>query len=366
MAKSFKDFIFLDKRLSDLDSHYIAVDFDQDPDSYFAFARDIEYGDTNRYRSEPGSVRSKPGDKLKFELHIIKDPDVYARQSERIITPSDIRELARWLTSTVSSELLSFEYNGDGDGMPRYYYGQFSDIQSFHVAGDVYGLRLMFDCSSPYGYTDDIVHTVACAKETASYTITSQDDRLDEYCYPVIRMAPDVTGQAYFLNLSDCCIYDEGTLAPASSNALLMEQLKEKVSDYALAHGYAAEFQLSEDGQRILTVGDDTALCFLYRDSYGQEHKCIACYVSSTYEYYIVRGGFLCFDVNRDLPVTIDADSLFLYDDIGRMVKLSDLGVADTDYMYWPRLMSGENAFLFWADGCTFTLTYRETRKAGA
>ena len=48
MAKSFNDFIFLDKRLSDLDSHYIAVDFDQDPDPSFAFAKDIEYGDTNR------------------------------------------------------------------------------------------------------------------------------------------------------------------------------------------------------------------------------------------------------------------------------------------------------------------------------
>ena len=370
MAKSFKDFKFLDKRLSDLDSHYMAVDFDQDPDSFFAFAKDIEYGDTNRFRSEPASVRSKPGDRLKFELHIIKDPDFYPDQEERIISPSDLRELARWLTSTVSSELLTFEYDtayGDSQkGMPRFFYGQFTDIQSFHVSGDVYGLRLMFECSSPYGYTDDIVHTVVCEKETASYTITSQDDRLDEYCYPVIRMASSVTGQAWFLNLTDCCIYDQGTLAPAESNVLLMEQLKEKVSAYGLAHGYAPEFQLSEDGQQIITVGDDTALCFLYRDTYGQEHKCIACYVSSTYEYYIVRGGFLCFDLNRELPVTLDAEHLFIYDDIGRMVKLSDLGVADTDYMYWPKLANGENALLFWAEDCIFTITYKETRKAGA
>ncbi|WP_138262096.1 phage tail domain-containing protein [[Clostridium] hylemonae] len=366
MAKSFNDFIFLDKRLSDLDSHYIAVDFDQDPDPSFAFAKDIEYGDTNRYRSEPGSVRARPGDKLKFELHIIKDPDAYPAQADRIITSADIRDLARWLTSTVSSELLAFEYGSGQEDTPRFFYGQFSDIQSFHVAGDVYGLRLMFDCSSPYGYTDDIVHTAACTGETVSYTITSHDDRLDEYCYPVIRMASAVTGQAYFLNLSDCCIYDQGTIVPAASNARLMEQLQEKVSAYGLAHGYAPEFQLTEDGQHIVTAGNDTAVCFLYRDVYGQEHKCIACYVASTYEYYIVRGGFLCFDLYRELPVTIDGNSLFIFDDIGRMVKLSDLGVTDTDYMYWPRLVNGENTLLFWAEDCTFTITYRETRKAGA
>ena len=79
-----------------------------------------------------------------------------------------------------------------------------------------------------------------------------------------------------------------------------------------------------------------------------------------------MRGGFLCFDLYRELPVTIDGNSLFIFDDIGRMVKLSDLGVTDTDYMYWPRLVNGENTLLFWAEDCTFTITYRETRKAGA
>lgn len=366
MAKDFKDFVYLHRRLSDLETHYIAVDFDQDPDPSFAFARDIDYGETSRYRTEPNTASVTNGDRLKFELHIIKDPLMYPSQTDRSLTPSDIREVARWLTSTVSTEMLTFEYEESTADVPRYFQGQFTDIQPFHVSGEIYGLRLIFECSSPYGYTDDITHLITCHGDTEVYTITSQDDRLDAFCYPVIHISPAITGQAYFLNLTDCHIYDEGTLSPAGANAQLMEQLKNKVSDYGIAHGYAPEFQLSDNGQDIVTIGSDTALCFLYRDPYGQIHKCIACYIPSTYQYYIVRGGFMYLDVRRELPVRIDAAHLFIFDDLNRMVKFSDMGITDTDYIYWPRLGSGENTFLFWAEDCTFTITYKETRKAGA
>ena len=53
MAKYFKDFTFVGKKFSELNGRYISVDFEQSPEHSFAFSRDINYGDLNRFRTEP-------------------------------------------------------------------------------------------------------------------------------------------------------------------------------------------------------------------------------------------------------------------------------------------------------------------------
>lgn len=368
MAKNFKDFTFLGKKLSELNGHYVSVDFNQNPDSAFAFGRDINYGDTNRYRTEPNVGYSYLSDKLQFELHLVKDEEYLETPSEALFTDADIREITRWLTSTSSSEYLAFDYADDEYYCTPYYYGQFSDIKPFNVNGDVYGLILVFECSTPYGYTDEIVDTFSCREGISRYTLYNQDDRLNDYCYPTLHITSNMTGDIFFCNLSDCEIHKQGTLPVKTTEnnaSVFMTSLQEQIDEYALAKGYATEYVLDDTGA-VSTLCSNTAVPFTFRTSSGQTMKCMAFYDASTLEYFIIQGGFLHIRLLAKLPVHINAEKLLLFDDLNRMIKLSDLGVDDVDYMYFPRLLNGENHLSAWGADCTFTIIHRETRKAGA
>lgn len=365
MAKEFKDFRFSGKKLSDLEEKYISVDFSQNPDTIFALSRNIKYNDTNRFRHEPNVSWSDFDDKLSFELHLVKDDHYYKTQEERILTESNVRSLTRWLTSTDSSKFLELEYDSCTEDNVRFFYGQFVNIEPFNLDGLLYGLKLTFECSSPYGYTDILTDTIHCSSGTASYSLLNQDDRLNAYCYPEITIHSKETGQVYLCNLSDCEIYGEGELEPADTAPFYMEQLLSKISEYGLSHGLAPEYDYLEDHITKKTLCNDTAIQFRFRDSAGMSEKCIACCSTDTRKYYIIRGGFLYLNVKKNLPVIMNSEKLFLFDETGRMIPFCDIGIEDIDYMYWFRLASGTNSLLFWGEDCTFTIRRRETRKVG-
>lgn len=369
MAKDFKDFSFLGKKLSDLDTKYISVDFSQNPDTIFALSRNIKYNDSNRYRHEPNISWSGFDDKLKFELHLVKDDGYYAVQDDRIISEAEVRALTRWLTSTDSSQFLEFDYSENASGSDsesvRFFFGQFVNIEPFNLDGLLYGLKLNFECSSAFGYSDIITDTISCRGDAVSYTLMNQDDRLNDYCYPVISVQPKTDGEAYICNLSDCTILMEGTLVSADSPSFYMEQLMQKIRDYGLSHGYAPGFTYLEDGTTAKTICSNTAVQFWYTASDGSSQKCIACYIISSKKFYIIRGGFLYFNVKKDLQLSIHCEKLFIFDETQHMIKFPDIGISDVDYMYWPRLVSGTNHLLLWGGDLSFTLCHRETRKAG-
>lgn len=98
MAKVFKDFLFANHKLSEF-GNFIAIDFDGDSDISLALERDMEMGDTNKYRIEPNFFGDKWSSPLAFELHIIKHTCKYGNQTELAFSQSEIREITGWLTS---------------------------------------------------------------------------------------------------------------------------------------------------------------------------------------------------------------------------------------------------------------------------
>ena len=54
-----------------------------------------------------------------------------------------------------------------------------------------------------------------------------------------------------------------------------------------------------------------------------------------------------------------------IYDTTNSIISFENLGVKDTDNIYWPRLAYGENILKFTGDA-TFEIVYREPRKVGA
>ena len=366
MAKECKDFTFLGKSLSDLSEPYISVDFDSERARDFALSRSIEYADTVSSRTEPSIRKAALDGHLTFEIHLIKDPDCCLTENDRIFTETQTRELARWLTSTDTSQFLRFTYENAEESDTCLFYGQFTDIQPFLASGELYGLRLTFECATCYGYTDEIVTDVHCQGSTLVSILNHSDD-LNRCRYPKIHLEHEQTGQAYLVNLSDCHIYEDGMLPDASGNEALMELLKGKVEAYALNHGLEVHYRPDPLGDtKVVTIGNNTAIQFYFADSDGSLAKCAAFYRETTRSYYIIEGGFLCLNVKKSLPVHMDCEHVTLFDDIGRMITYESIGMNDVDYFYWPRLLSGENTYFLYAPDCRFTFTHRELRKAGA
>ena len=123
---------------------------------------------------------------------------------------------------------------------------------------------------------------------------------------------------------------------------------------FKLAHDYVTKFdtavEKAETSQSI--------------DNYGCETLCTVFYNTDTKEYKIIAGGFMYMKVYKDLDVVIDCKNMTIEDSIGRMVTYDKLGISDVGYMYWLRLMNGNNSIMFHGN-CEFTIEHIEARKVG-
>ena len=210
MAKKFKDFTFCGEKFSNLLADYISVDFDADGDVSLSMARDMEVGDSNRYKVEANTFYDKWSDNLEIELDLMKNPCKYESQENLEITKSDIRELTRWLTSSHFPEWLNFEYDNETDDAVRYY-GWFSNIETFVAYGSIYGIRMTFRCTTPFGYTNEIVDEISVSNYK-NILISNDSDELESSCYPSIVINPHENGEIYICNLNDANIIATGTL----------------------------------------------------------------------------------------------------------------------------------------------------------
>lgn len=115
MAKYFKDFTFMGKKFKEQFPNYISLDFDENPEINLAMGREMDSGNTNRFRIEANYFGDKWSDGLEFQLHITKNPDKVSELLSMEITKEDIREITRWLTSPHSPTWIEFEYYPDDD-----------------------------------------------------------------------------------------------------------------------------------------------------------------------------------------------------------------------------------------------------------
>lgn len=362
-VKDFKDFKFRNKRLSDLATKYISASFDADVTKELAMERDMDIGTTNRYRVEGNYFGDNWSDTLPIQLNIIKDPCLYKSQNDLEITKSELREITKWLTSSHFPEWIEFEYDTSTDeNEGKFYCGWFNNIETWVVGGKTYGLTLSFKCTTPFAYTEEIIDT----KTTVLYdtfTIINSSDEEENYCYPTLEIKPLENSNIYICNLSDCNILEEGNLNISTGSYI--DDLLNKVEAYAKSNGYTVTYT-GTGTYNIVTVCDDTAVQFYLYDKYNNsEKKCTAFYFPDNHTYKIVDGGFIYMSLLRDLNVYLDSQRLTLHDSLGRMITYEELGISDVDFIYWPRLINGENKFILYGKNVEFTFKHRESRKVG-
>lgn len=356
MSKEFKDFTFAGKSFSELSANYTgSVSFDESDDA-LAMERTMELGERNKYRIEPNYFGATWAGNLKFELNIIKD---ICTEANTDITKADIREITRWLTSPHLPQWIEFEYYPNNDNDVVNYHGWFNNIETWCVGGKVKGLRLHFECTTPFGYTSNITNEY----QVSSYEnvlIFNESDELFDYCYPTVRIYPHGNDQIFICNLSDCKILEADVLPQGDNN---FDSLLNAIDEYALYNG--CDVRYAGNGvYNIVPLCNNTAVQFYLVDKYGVESKCTAFYLSDTKEYKIIQDGFIYMQTYQDLEIDIDCKKLTIMDSIGRMITYDKLGISDVDNMYWFRLINGENNILLFGNA-DFTITHRESRKVG-
>ena len=361
MAKEFKDFTFKDKKFSQLPFKCISVDFEQDSEIPLGLEKDMEVGESTRYRLEPNYFYDKYTGTLEFEMDIVKDPCTYPNQADMEFTKSDIRKFTGWLTSAHYPSWLNLECERDDETLD--YKGFFSNIESWVVAGRTFGLKLHFKCTTPFAWTREIIETVeSTTNSSTSFLITNDTDDENGYYYPRLTIKPHETGDIYICNMSDCNMIKNGTLKKTTTyfDAMIAE-----IKDYANLHKYEIKYINENNDSTPLPLCNDTVVQFSYVDVYGLEKKYTAFYLENTGEYRIIENGFFYLKVQRDNNLEIDCRELVITNEARSIVTYDELGIKSVGHLYFPRLIAGYNSLLIYGN-CDIEIEYREARKVGA
>ena len=360
MAKQFSDFSFCGKRISDLlNIKYISVEYDSDPSKSLGLERDMQKGESTRYRIEPNYFYDTWSAPLEFDLHILKDTCKYQTQTEMEITKSELREITRWLTSSHYPEWIRFS-DEDGNLEEWRYKGWFSNVETFVAYGTVYGFKLHFKCTTSFAWTDVITNSCVCTTYK-NMLVKNDGDDLNDYSYPTIKIHPIKDEEIFICNESDYTLLENGKISVASDD--VFNTIVDKAENYAKLNGYDLEYT-GKGAFNIVSICNDTGVQFKLIDNYGCETLCTVFYNTDTKEYKLISGGFMYMKVYKDLDVVIDCKNMTIEDSIGRMVTYDKLGISDIGYMYWLRLMNGNNSIMLHGN-CEFTIEHIEARKVG-
>lgn len=350
------DFIYDHQSLFDFG--FMIASFEAQNELPFGLERTVDKGDRNKSRERSNVLGVLYTEDLLFTITIIKDICTYPTPEQQIISESDLRNIACWLTSPL--EPLWLETISDGTINDIRYCGIFTNIEPVLV-GNLYGLTLSFQCVSPFGYTHDI-QNVFYLNGKQTLTIKNNSDAFYEYAYPTISIQPTENTDLVLINLSESKEVDSGQIAEEVTDKLLA--LTNKVKDYARRNDCTVKF-VQDETLNIKPFCEGTLVVFYLTDSNNKESKYVA-YYDETYKYYIYCGCFLVMSLYADLSVLMHCLSNQIYDGIGRPVRYSKLGIKDVDYMYWPRLLNGTNTIFCYANNCVMSVTHQESRKVGA
>lgn len=269
MAKQFSDFSFCGKRISDLlNIKYISVEYDSDQSKSLGLERDMQKGESTRYRIEPNYFYDTWSAPLEFDLHILKDTCKYQTQTEMEITKSELREITRWLTSSHYPEWIRFS-DEDGNLEEWRYKGWFSNVETFVAYGTVYGLKLHFKCTTSFAWTDVITNSCACTTYK-NMLVKNDGDDLNDYSYPTIRIHPTKDEEIFICNESDYTLLENGKISVASDD--VFNTIIDKAENYAKLNGYDLEYT-GKGAFNIVSICNDTGVQFKLIDNYGRVVK---------------------------------------------------------------------------------------------
>ena len=237
----------------------------------------------NRYRHRVNVYGINYDNVLGFTLQLIKDPcATYTDQTDMIFTRSEVREIAAWLTSSLSPRLFhmsDYASNVQNENEEYDYFGVFTNVEA--ADNGVYCLECTFECTTPYALSAE--QTVVISN--GSGVINNPSDEYEDYVYPKVIITP--TGTA---------------LTP-----------------------YSITLTNISDDNRSITLNN-------------------------------MKPGD---------TVTMDCEKMTITNQSGSLFSFSDIDIEGMDYIYWFRLLHGNNNISV-TGNATVTFVFRYPVKVGA
>lgn len=186
-----RDFEFNGKTLSSFGGKVTRVDGDTSITS--GLSRTIQKGETSLYRRRPNHFGTVYDDVLTFDVSIIKGSYTDVTSNSSLFVRDEVRRINRWLTSpTLPKKIRSFNF-AENNNEVYSYYGVVTNIAYDAVClsdGDFVPqiITATFQCDSPYAWKENQLKL-----KDGEHTIYVDDDELEGYVYPLIKITPNNT-----------------------------------------------------------------------------------------------------------------------------------------------------------------------------
>lgn len=351
-----KDFSFDNRKLST--QKLISVNFDDDTTLPSSITREMDFSEMNKYRLKQNDYGIKYSDVLTFDLHLMKDINIYPDQTDLEFSNSEYEQIVSWLTSPKNNKWMTItKENGETCKVNGY----FSAVTPMDKWGICYGIYCTFTCDSPFSYVEKKLSKTIT--NVTNFLVNNESSEMYDYVYPSFKITPTKNEEIFIHNMSDSKILDSGMLETTENKDANMLALSSKIESYAALHNLTVEYMYDND-QYVQYICDKTAILFYMSDRYGMKNKYCAYYLESNGQYYICQSGFFYCKLLKSLPITMDCENLSFYDALDRPVLFDQIGIEDEDEIYWPRLIYGNNTMSM-KGSFNIDINYIEQRKGG-
>ena len=371
-----------------------------------AMNRELLKGTLNRYRNRVNHMGTQWSDILEFTVSFMKDPCNKDYQSNMIFTEDEVDAINTWLTSPdypILFHMYDYDFERDGsDNMVLI--DNASGDESFTVTITSGGYSTV-ELEVVDGTIDIITPTIV-------YDNTDEENPVQ---YPM----PPIPVQIVFHDGYMAFLYSDskyvGAIGSVAVNGTNYEAVKARdwLSTYSNGGSYQNSYLVLANKQLVLNQkynyfglfsnieaetyhGDIIGLTatfttdspFAWTDAIVKmfdisDGDTVTFNVKSSEKYreiypvvkiqggeseITIRNNTDGYNLKLNLQegtTTIDCAHSKISNESG-VISFEDLGITDTDYIYWPRLYNGENSFTVTGGDCTLTFEYREPRKVGA
>ena len=354
-------------------------------------SRTIDKGSMNKYRHTVNTWGVNYDDVLKFSIMIMKDSCKFTSHDELRFTREDIRQISAWLTSPVSPRLYHmYDYNDNTTKELNWEYDDEEHIYSASFEGK--GLIYNFYCGEEmdagtaitYATTYDELVTVSVnGVETETFKkIIENNEEIDvveiTYPRPVVTLLTEEPEYDYFGMFTNIEAADNNVYALQcdfecnTPFALSSIQSVTNVVDGSLNNEISVWNYSDEREDYVYPI-----ITIIPKSSYNpdigeigqnQETEDVAPDESQSIRITNKSDGNRSIQLNNLNPqdvLIMDCGKLTITNNDGNLLTFEDMNVGAIDYIYFPRLLYGENIIEI-SGNAEITFTYRYPVKVGA
>lgn len=374
----------------------------QRDDVPLAMNRELLKGTLNRYRNRVNHMGTQWSDVLEFTISFMKDPCNKSYQSDMIFTEDEVDAINTWLTSPdypILFHMYDYDFEKDGsDNMVlidntkttvnveiqandySYVIYRISDGELVSTNITIVGNKtppepesiVQYDNYLSIAFDEDYIRSI-----TKIYVGGVEYEESDTRSWLSTYAAGDTCENQYVKVINKSLILNKKYNYFGLFSNVEAETYHGDIIGLTATFTTDSPFAWTDTITKTFEVSDGDTITFDVQTSEKYREIYPVIKIKPVYTGGAGRSDIILHN-NRDgyeiqmelqqainvATTTLDCEHSKIYS-ASSSLSFEDLGITDTDYIYWPRLYNGTNSFTVSGD-CVLTFEYREPRKVGA